>query len=126
MQESQRQQKPLKSLENLCEDNKMNKELSLWVTEKNETLIKVNDIIDIVNSFNANSENIPQCREGWNHLLDEILMVSNTYRGFRFAQNAFDPESGEFIDESRRSYFKHAGRPPIKKQKEIKELSTCS
>ena len=126
MQVSQRQQKPLKSLENLCEDNKMNKELSLWVTEKNETLIKVNDIIDIVNSFNANSENIPQCREGWNHLLDEILMVSNTYKGFRFARNAFDPESGEFIDESRRSYFKHAGRPPIKKQKEIKELRTCS
>ena len=54
-----------------------NKELELWVTEKNETLIKVNDIIDIVNSFNANSENIPQCREGWNHLLDEILMNSN-------------------------------------------------
>ena len=102
-----------------------NKELELWVTEKNETLIKVNDIIDIVNSFNAHSENIPQCREGWNHLLDEILMVSNTYRGFRFARNAFDPESGEFIDESRRSYFKHAGRPPIKKQKEIRELSNA-
>ena len=33
----------------------MNKELELWVTEKNETLIKVNDIIDIVNSFNAHS-----------------------------------------------------------------------
>ena len=97
----------------------MDNKIKTYTTKENETLIKVNDIIDIVNSFNAHSENIPQCREGWNHLLDEILMVSNTYRGFRFALNAFDPESGDFIDESRRSYFKHAG----KKQKEIRELS---
>mgnify|MGYP003132966849 FL=1 len=84
----------------------MDNKIKTYTTKENETLIKVNDIIDIVNSFNANSENIPQCREGWNHLLDEILMNSNTYKGFSYHLNAFDSQTGYFIDESRRRYIK--------------------
>jgi len=31
-------------------------------------------------------------------------METNTYEGYNFARNAFDPQTGEIIDDSRRMY----------------------
>ena len=66
--------------------------------------IKIKDLISAVNQMNEQSTCPPEVRIGWNCFVEGILMESNNYEGYNFAKNAFDPQTGEIIDDSRRMY----------------------
>ena len=65
---------------------------------------KITELIKMVNRMNEESTVSPELRMGWNCFVEGILMETNTYEGYNFAKNAFDPQTGEIIDDSRRMY----------------------
>ena len=65
---------------------------------------KITELINMVNRMNEESTCSPEVRTGWNCFVEGILMETNTYEGYNFARNAFDPQTGEIIDDSRRMY----------------------
>jgi len=58
----------------------------------------------MVNRMNEESTCSPEIRIGWNCFVEGILMETNTYEGYEFTRDAFDPQTGEIIDDSRRRY----------------------
>ena len=79
--------------------------------------IEVNKIIDFVNSRNKKSTCSKDTRIGWNELLEQIIMETDNYNGFRYL-TFDDVEHGQlpginygrdkttFPDDSRRQYHK--------------------
>ena len=65
---------------------------------------KITELIKMVNRMNEESTCPPMVRSGWNCFVEGILMETNTYEGYNFARNAFDPQTGEIIDDTRRVY----------------------
>ena len=65
---------------------------------------KIKEIIKMVNRMNEESTVSPEVRMGWNCFVEGILMETGNYEGYNFARNAFDPQTGEIIDDSRRRY----------------------
>ncbi len=62
-----------------------------------------------VDKMNRESSCEPKVREGWNHLLEEILMETENYNGFRYLNideiRGDGPEKGHKVpDETRRKY----------------------
>jgi hypothetical protein len=83
--------------------------------------IHVRAIVDMVNSFNAQSTCAPEVRRGWNHLVSDILHDTGNYNGFNYLTEAMmeveappgviHTPGGKpvFPDESRRFYFPPRG-----------------
>ena len=83
--------------------------------------VKIADLIDEVNRRNECSSCEPSVRQGWNSLLESILMGADVYNGFgyvtelKFPANTLDgcvvgmdkDEDGNniFPDETRRYYY---------------------
>ncbi len=80
--------------------------------------VRLRELIDWVNQRNATSTCEPSVREGWNSLLNSILMAADAYKGFNYLRLdelkgeaegkppgiVFDPSGEnrhEFPDESR-------------------------
>jgi len=79
---------------------------------------KIQDLKKMVNDRNTNSTCDSKVRDGWNDVLETILMDSGNYNGFCYLTKdhmkvdappgiIFDPSDGrhhEYPDESRRRY----------------------
>ncbi|MCK9600958.1 MAG: hypothetical protein M0R06_18090 [Sphaerochaeta sp.] len=77
--------------------------------------VTIQTIVDEVNHRNKVSTCNPQVREGWNALLEGILLETDTYGGYRYLEQCAVPEGqlpgivrtmGDpiFPDETRRVY----------------------
>jgi hypothetical protein len=65
---------------------------------------KIIELINMVNKMNEESTCSPELRQGWNCFVEGILMESGNYEGYLFTKNAFDPQTKEIVDDSRRKY----------------------
>jgi len=78
------------------------------MTRRKRKTFKITELIKMVNRMNEESTCSPEIRIGWNCFVEGILMETKTYEGYNFARNAFDPQTGEIIDDSRRLYCERA------------------
>ena len=62
---------------------------------------KITELIKMVNKMNAESSCSRELRLGWNVFVKGILIETNNYEGYLHAQEAFDPQTKEMIDDSR-------------------------
>tara|TARA_R110002124_G_scaffold111625_1_gene265555 strand:+ start:640 stop:936 length:297 start_codon:yes stop_codon:yes gene_type:complete len=74
------------------------------MTRRKRKTFKITELIKMVNRMNEESTCSPEIRIGWNCFVEGILMETKTYEGYNFARNAFDPQTGEIIDDTRRMY----------------------
>lgn len=81
---------------------------------------QINDLIDFVNERNRVSTCESSVRDGWNAMLERVLMDADVYAGFGYLRDTDTPEgqlpgiardasgnADSFPDESRRFYHKH-------------------
>ena len=84
--------------------------------------VRIAKILENVNYRNKHSTCVPGIREGWNTMLEEILMDADAYAGYGYYEKKDvpegcepgiirhdDPTDNEFPDETRRFYYKCAG-----------------
>ncbi len=87
---------------------------------KRKKVVKLIDLIAIVNKCNRESTCDARTRDGWNHLLGEVLLSTDNYAGFRYLSASEVPPNekpgiaGEcpayrFPDQSRREYIVKPG-----------------
>ena len=70
------------------------------MTRKRKTF-KIAELINMANKMNAESSCSRELRLGWNVFVKGILIETNNYEGYLHAQEAFDPQTKEMIDDSR-------------------------
>ena len=87
---------------------------------KTRKTISIDRLVALVNEHNKVSTCRPEIRTGWNALLEEVLMQTDTYGGYNYLTQAEVPAGHEpgvtgkvgcfsFPDESRRRYHRRNG-----------------
>ncbi len=82
--------------------------------------VQISELIDFVNERNQVSTCEPSVRDGWNAMLERVLMDADVYAGFNYYGEADVPagqspgivrdstgSAERFPDESRRFYYTH-------------------
>ena len=70
------------------------------MTRKRKTF-KIKELINMANKMNEESTCSRELRLGWNVFVKGILIETGNYEGYLHAQEAFDPQTKEMIDDSR-------------------------
>ena len=60
---------------------------------KSRKTVKLKEIVDLVNERNKKSTCDPKTRQGWNSLLEQLLMQADNYQGFRLLEQNEVPEN---------------------------------